>query len=327
MGRIVVLAARIWVAAFVRRRARPARRPQWAGADASATVSQWALMPVLAGALVAATRWPRGHLVTWVLVALGFSWLGDLAAVARRRRRRVPRHGRLLPARPGGVRRRVRAGRPALRAAPSARAARCRTRAVLVVLVGGLRGGAGGLLVPVAVYGGCLTAMAVLATGVGRLAGVGGAVFLVSDGLIALERSCPSWDLPDQDFWVMLTYVAGQALSPPRSSCATPQRVRPSRVPVARRQPRRAGAGQRGRARLSDAGSADRVHRCAERQCRTCRAAGRARAARPAGRPSPWPRPGRRRPTRGSARPRCAGTGAPGRRRSRAPCRGRPRTA
>ena len=61
-------------------------------------------------------------------------------------------------------------------------------------------------------YGGCLTAMAVLSTGVGRLAGIGGAVFLVSDGLIALGEFVPSFDLPHHDFWVMLTYVLAQAL-------------------------------------------------------------------------------------------------------------------
>ena len=62
------------------------------------------------------------------------------------------------------------------------------------------------------VYGGVLVAMAVLATGLGRLATIGGAVFLVSDGLIALEAFVPGWDLAGQGFWVMLTYIVGQGL-------------------------------------------------------------------------------------------------------------------
>ena len=73
------------------------------------------------------------------------------------------------------------------------------------------RDGAGALLVPVVVYGVALTAMAVLATGMGRAAGVGGAVFMLSDSLIAL-RAFADVDLPAHSFWVMLTYVVGQAL-------------------------------------------------------------------------------------------------------------------
>ena len=83
---------------------------------------------------------------------------------------------------------------------------------MLVALVAACAPGAGGLLVPVAIYGGVLTAMAVLATGLGRLATIGGAVFLLSDSLIALDAFVPSWDLAEQGFWVMLTYVVGQGL-------------------------------------------------------------------------------------------------------------------
>jgi uncharacterized membrane protein YhhN len=53
--------------------------------------------------------------------------------------------------------------------------------------------------------------MAALSTGVSRLAGIGGAVFLVSDALIALHEFA-GLDLPRHGFWVMLTYVVGQAL-------------------------------------------------------------------------------------------------------------------
>ena len=66
------------------------------------------------------------------------------------------------------------------------------------------------MLVPVLVYGACLGTMAVLSTGVNLVTAVGGALFLVSDGLIALDAFAPGFDLPGQGFWVMATYVAAQ---------------------------------------------------------------------------------------------------------------------
>jgi len=68
------------------------------------------------------------------------------------------------------------------------------------------------MLVPVLIYGACLGTMAVLATGVNRLTAIGGAVFLVSDGLIALDAFVSGFDLPAEGFWVMATYVAAQVL-------------------------------------------------------------------------------------------------------------------
>lgn len=210
MGRTLSMAARTWVAVFVVV-VLVQLTAEWTGAEEVARVAQWLLMPTLAAVVASATRWPRGHLVTWVLVALGFSWLGDLvpsfvgddasflvmvgffmlaqvsyvvAFAPHVRRSVVYRHPLLL--------------------LPYA--------AVLVGLVALCAPGAGSLLVPVALYGGVLTAMAVLATGLGRLATIGGAIFLLSDSLIALDAFVPSWDLAGQGFWVMLTYVVGQGL-------------------------------------------------------------------------------------------------------------------
>lgn len=210
MGRTLPWAARGWVAAFVAV-AVVQVCAEWVGAERVAQVFQWALMPVLAGALVAATRWPRGHLVTWVLVALGFSWLGDLVpSFVADDSAFLVMVGFFLLAQVGfvvafapDVRRSVLHRRPVL-LLPYA--------AVLVGMVGACASGAGSLLIPVAVYGGCLTAMAVLSTGIGRVAGVGGAVFVVSDGLIALNEFVPGFHLAHHDFWVMLTYVLAQAL-------------------------------------------------------------------------------------------------------------------
>ncbi|MEN0129770.1 MAG: lysoplasmalogenase [Brevundimonas sp.] len=204
------LAARGWVAAFVLA-ALVHLGALLTGADTLADVSQAILMPLLAGVLLAATRWPRGHLVRWATVALGASWLGDsvprlldgdaafLAMVGCFLVAQVAYVVAFAP----DVRRSVLHRRPAL-LVPYA--------VVLVVLMAACLPHAGSLALPVAVYGGVLTAMAVLATGVGPLVAAGGAVFLVSDGLIALNQFVPGWTLPGQDFWVMVTYLVGQSL-------------------------------------------------------------------------------------------------------------------
>ncbi|WP_156724357.1 lysoplasmalogenase [Streptomyces apocyni] len=67
------------------------------------------------------------------------------------------------------------------------------------------------LRVPVAGYSLLLTAMAFRATRSGLAAGLGGALFLLSDTLIA--TGVAEWpQLPRPDFWIMLTYLAAQWL-------------------------------------------------------------------------------------------------------------------
>ncbi|WP_456824267.1 lysoplasmalogenase [Cellulomonas sp. P5_E12] len=210
MGRSLSMAARTWVAVFVVL-VLVQLTAEWTGAQDVARVAQWLLMPALAAVVASATRWPRGHLVTWVLVALGFSWLGDLVpSLVADDAAFLVMVGFFLLAQVAyvvafapHVRRSVIYRRPLLLLSYAA---------VLVGLVAACAPGAGSLLVPVAIYGGVLTAMAVLATGLGRLATVGGAIFLLSDSLIALDAFVPSWDLAEQGFWVMLTYVVGQGL-------------------------------------------------------------------------------------------------------------------
>jgi len=210
VGRSLSMAARTWVAVFVVL-VLVHLVAQGAGATTLADVTQWMLMPVLAAVVVSATRWPRGHVVTWTLVALGFSWLGDLVpALVAEDASFLVMVGFFLVAQVAYV----------VAFAPFVRRSVVHTRpvlllpyaAVLVALVALCAPGADALLVPVALYGGVLVAMAVLATGLGRLATIGGAVFLVSDGLIALEAFVPGWDLAAQGFWVMLTYAVGQGL-------------------------------------------------------------------------------------------------------------------
>ncbi|NGO81516.1 lysoplasmalogenase [Streptomyces sp. YC504] len=67
------------------------------------------------------------------------------------------------------------------------------------------------LRIPVVAYSLLLTAMAYRAARLGAVAGIGGALFLLSDTLIA--TGIADWpQLPRPDFWIMLTYAAAQAL-------------------------------------------------------------------------------------------------------------------
>lgn len=174
-----------------------------------ADITQILLMPLLFGALYCATTAKRPRLVRLVLIAVVFSWLGDTA----------PRFmggdsgflmmvgfflvaqlfyiAALWPFRRGSVAVRLLPALPYL--------------AVLTALILLCTPGAGVLLVPVVIYGLALVLMAMLSTGLGSLAGVGGAIFLISDGLIAL-RSFTALDLPAPSFWIMLSYVVGQGL-------------------------------------------------------------------------------------------------------------------
>lgn len=69
----------------------------------------------------------------------------------------------------------------------------------------------GGLRVPLTAYSLLLTAMAWRAGVLGRRAAAGGALFLVSDALIA--TGIAEWpQLPAHNFWIMLTYIAAQYL-------------------------------------------------------------------------------------------------------------------
>ncbi|MFF7337218.1 lysoplasmalogenase [Streptomyces sp. NPDC008163] len=68
-----------------------------------------------------------------------------------------------------------------------------------------------GLRIPMAGYSLLLTAMAYRSGVLGRYAAAGGALFLLSDALIA--TGIANWpQLPAPGFWVMLTYVAAQLL-------------------------------------------------------------------------------------------------------------------
>ncbi|MFJ6795987.1 lysoplasmalogenase [Streptomyces sp. NPDC091268] len=76
------------------------------------------------------------------------------------------------------------------------------------------------LRVPVAGYSLLLTAMAFRAGALGRTAAIGGALFLLSDTLIA--TGVAGWpQAPRPDFWIMATYLAAQYLLAAGASAPT----------------------------------------------------------------------------------------------------------
>ena len=183
---------------------------QATGPDWLAGLTQVLLMPVLTLALLARTTSPRSRLVTLTLGALAGSWLGDTAPrfldgdpafLAMVGFFLVAQVCYIAAFRPYVADSIVRRSRPWLAA----------YGVVVVALIGICLPGAGVLAPAVLVYGLCLGSMAVLATGVDRLAWVGGAFFLVSDGLIAVD-AFSDLDLPAHDVSVMATYVVAQLL-------------------------------------------------------------------------------------------------------------------
>ncbi len=186
-------------------------------------VSQWFLMPLLAAWVVAATTGrSRDRIVRLTLAALVASWLGDtvpdlvpsgasfLAMVGFFLCAQACYIAAFWPFRSRSV-------LGSLRAASTGRR-RARATAtvayvvVFIALVAACAPGTGSLLVPTIVYGLCLVSMAALATGVNGRVALGGAIFLVSDSLIALQAFTSWYALHQHGFWVMLTYVVGQAL-------------------------------------------------------------------------------------------------------------------
>lgn len=185
---------------------------QLLGLDAWTRPTQVFLMPALLLVVAGATGRPHSRLVVLAMVALAFSWLGDTApAFATGDTAFLLMVGFFLvaqvvytaafwPYRAESV-----LWRRRWLVAPYA--------GFVGVLVWVCAPHAGGLLVPVLLYGLVLGLMALLATGLGRWVAVGAALFLVSDALIALRAFTPGWDdLPLGGFWVMSTYIAAQTL-------------------------------------------------------------------------------------------------------------------
>ena len=180
-----------------------------AGFDEAARATKLLLMPALALAVLLTARPLRGAAsVRLLLVAIGFSWGGDallnipgdlgfvvgLASFLLAHITyvvlflRLPARGRRLPAWTIAY------------------------AAWYVAFLALLQPHLGGLLVPVALYGLVLGVMAAIAGGLGGVIAVGGALFVVSDSVLALGRFLPGYEFAAHDPVVMSTYLAAQAL-------------------------------------------------------------------------------------------------------------------
>jgi uncharacterized membrane protein YhhN len=180
---------------------------QLAGSGLVQTVTKPLLMPALL--VWAVTALPPTRLRTLLVVALGWSWLGDLGLMPDGETWFLLGLGAFLlaqltyatafwPFRDHSV-----LARP-ITALPYA--------VVLVGLLAVLWGDLGTLRIPVTIYATVIVAMAVLATGLNRATAIGAGLFVVSDALIALNTLTGTLSLPAHGFWVMLTYLAAQGL-------------------------------------------------------------------------------------------------------------------
>lgn len=207
---------------------------QLRGGGPVAEVTQPLLMPLLLGALLAGTEPPRGRLVRLFALGLVLSWAGDtlprfldgqaqflamlgcfllaqlvyVIALWPLRRDALPARGTRDAAPGSGA-----DGLPeALRGRTLLRRAAVLPYAVAGLVIVALCAPAAGALLPALVlYAAALCTMAVLATALGPRGMLGGALFVVSDALIALE-TFGVLTLPVHAFWVMLTYIAAQNL-------------------------------------------------------------------------------------------------------------------
>jgi uncharacterized membrane protein YhhN len=180
-----------------------------AGWDAAAAVTQVLLMPALALFLVGSARQP-GRLVRLTRWALLFSWLGDTAP---RLLDDDPAFGAMLGCFLVAQIFYIRAFWPFRdRSVLHARRGWLTPYVVaLLALLATCVPAAGGLAPAVVVYGCCLATMAVLSSGVNPLTWAGGAIFMASDSLIALD-AFDVWTQPGHDVWVMGTYCVAQLL-------------------------------------------------------------------------------------------------------------------
>ena len=193
------------------------------------TLTKPVLIPFLAFAVIWLLRPSLSRSAILLLLALLFSWLGDLALL-------VPGDTAFLAgltlfllahvayivlfSSPAGV------GRPNRWSALYG----LWFVALMVVLLPHL----GGMLAPVVVYGLVICAMAVLSTRFGPTVTAGAALFLLSDSLLAVNTFVPDAGIPLAGFLIMLTYLSGQGLL----ALGMVRRLLPARAPVAAGQAR-----------------------------------------------------------------------------------------
>ncbi len=146
----------------------------------------------------------RNRLVILVVIALGFCWLGDFGGTTV-----LLKIGFFLIAQVVYIV----AFQPYWR-----RSLVDRPRVLiayvipLIAVIGLVAASSGSLALPVAVYGASLAVMAVLATGISRLTGVGGTLFLLSDIVLAVDFFVAPGAIPYAAFVNMALYLPAQLM-------------------------------------------------------------------------------------------------------------------
>jgi uncharacterized membrane protein YhhN len=180
---------------------------QLGSADSLSLATKPLLMPALLWWFVTATS--AGRLRTVVAIGLGWSWLGDLGLMPSGDGWFLAGLGAFLvaqltyavafwPSRHDSI-----LAKPVL-VLPYVLA--------LVGLLAILWDDLGDLRLPIIAYAIVIIVMAILATGLGPVVATGAILFVISDSLIALHSVTGTLRLPGHGFWVMLTYLAAQAL-------------------------------------------------------------------------------------------------------------------
>lgn len=186
------------------------------GNTGAGRATKWLLMIALLAAFLAAVPWrrldgPRGRaLVAAVIAGIVLSWVGDVALM-------FPGQGWFLAGLGGFLLAhlsyliafsRVPAGaRSRRRPHPAAIAAYAAWFLIFLALLGP---SVGALLIPVALYGIALGAMAAVASGINVPAAIGGALFVVSDSILGVNRFLTEVNIPQVGFLIMLTYTLAQ---------------------------------------------------------------------------------------------------------------------
>lgn len=165
---------------------------------------EWATKPLLMP-LLAVWLWRSGVRTRGIIAALAFSTLGDIALLNDGPGWFIAGMAAFLAAHICYITTFLRNG---VRPKPLVIAA------YAVVLAGGLIWlwqPLGAMAFPMTFYGLALAGTAILTASVNPLAGAGGALFFISDFLIAVNVA-DALELPGPPIWVMLTYATGQAL-------------------------------------------------------------------------------------------------------------------
>ena len=183
-----------------------------AGADDAARLSKLLLMPALALAAVVVLRPLRGAAAWLLLAAIVLSWGGDASLTLEGEWWFIVGLGSFLLAHLAYIALFLRLAATATgrrrRFAPWSLVYALWYLAFLVLLAPHL----GSLLLPVAVYGAVLGTMAALASARGPFIAAGGALFVVSDSVLALGRFLPGYEFAAHDLTVMVSYLAAQGL-------------------------------------------------------------------------------------------------------------------